>query len=315
MWLYILLGLVAATALCIFVGAIVSFKIVFYSPSRKPLKKDEFEIPPGKVYESFREEMVGWVRMTRGMEHQKFEIKSYDGLTLRGRYYECDPEGPIELLFHGYRGNAERDLSGGVARCFELGRNALIIDQRASGTSDGRVITFGIREHRDCLSWVDFAVSHFGKERKLILTGISMGAATVLMAAGKELPPNVVCVLADCGYSSPKEIIKKVIADLKLPVWFFYPIVKLAALMFGFFRIEKYSPMEGVKNSRVPIIFIHGDTDDFVPCDMSRKMYESCTSEQKTLVEIEGAGHGLAFPHNQEAYLEALRKFQEKCGF
>lgn len=315
MWLYILLGLVAATVLCILAGTVVCFKLVFYAPSRKPLKEGEFEIPPGKVYESFRSEMQDWVTSARTMEHQCFEIKSYDGLTLRGRYYECDPQGPIELLFHGYRGNAERDLSGGIARCFALGRNALIIDQRASGTSDGHVITFGIREHRDCLSWVDFAVSHFGKERKLILTGVSMGAATVLMAAGKELPPNVVCVLADCGYSSQREIIKKVIKDVNLPVGIFYPMVRLAALMLGFFRLEKYSPIDGVKNSRVPIIFIHGDNDDFVPCHMSRTMYEACTSEHKSMVEIKGAGHGLAFPQDKDGYIQALREFQEKSGF
>lgn len=315
MWLYIVLGIVGAAALAILIGAVVSFKIVFYSPARKPLAEEEFEIPPGKVYEKFREEMKDWVRLSRKTEHQCFEIKSFDGLTLRGRYYECDPSGPVELLFHGYRGNAERDLSGGVARCFALGRNALIIDQRGSGTSDGHVITFGIREHRDCLSWVDFAVNYFGKEKKLILTGISMGAATVLMAAGKELPPNVVCVLADCGYSSSKEIIKKVIKDMKLPVFLFYPMVKLGAFLFGFFRLEKYSPMEAMKNSRVPIIFIHGDNDDFVPCEMSRRMYAACTSKHKSLVEIKGAGHGLAFPHDKESYFNALREFQEKCGF
>ena len=315
MWLYILIGLIAATALCILAGAVVSFKVVFYAPPRKPLKEEEFEIPPGEVYEGFRKEMEDWVRMTRKMEHQKFEIKSFDGLTLRGRYYECDPNGPVELLFHGYRGNAERDLSGGVERCFALGRNALIIDQRSSGTSDGRVITFGIREHRDCLAWVDFAVSHFGKDKKLILTGVSMGAATVLMAAGTKLPPNVVCVLADCGYTSPKEIIKKVIKDINFPVWFFYPLVKMAAFMFGFFRIEKYSPIEAVKHSEVPIIFIHGDADDFVPTAMSATMYEACVSKHKSMVKIKGAGHGLAFPQDKEAYIQALRDFQEECGF
>ena len=151
--------------------------------------------------------------MSREMRHEDFEIKSFDGLTLRGKYYECDPDAPVELLFHGYRGNAERDMSGGIARCFALGRNALIIDHRASGFSQGHVITFGIKEYRDCLSWVDFAVNHFGADKKLSLTGISMGASTVMIAAGTPLPPSVVCVLADCGYTSAKEIIEKIISD------------------------------------------------------------------------------------------------------
>ena len=105
------------------------------------------------------------------------------------------------------------------------------------------VITFGIKEHRDCLSWVDYMVKRW-PDRKIILTGISMGAATVVMAAGEPLPENVIGVLADCGYTSPKEIICEVIRQMKLPPKLSYPFVKLGAKIFGKFDLEEITPVE-----------------------------------------------------------------------
>lgn len=310
--LYITLGAVSGIALIILITSFVCFILTFYSPKRKPVGKDEYPMPPGEVYEPFYDVIRDWTKSIREMPHEDIEITSHDGLRLCGQYFECKSGAPIELLFHGYRGSAERDLCGGVERCFAIGRNALIVNQRASAESEGSVITFGIKECRDCLTWIDYAVNRFGKDSKIIITGVSMGAATVMMAAGEELPENVVCVLADCGYSSAKEIIKKVIADMGLPPKVFYPFVKLGALIFGGFKLEENSPMEAMKRCKIPIIFIHGDTDAFVPCDMSRELYEACASEKKRFVTIPGAGHGLAFPANKEMYLNALIEFEKE---
>lgn len=313
-WLWICLGIFSVVVFAVLLTSLICFFRVFYSPKRKILRDDEYDIPLGDIYEVHREAMVNWIRMSRTMPHEEFSVTSFDGLTLRGRYYECCPGAPIEILFHGYRGNAERDMSGGVERCFALGRNALIVDHRAAGRSDGHIITFGIRERKDCLSWVDFVVGHFGKETKIILTGISMGAATVMMAAGEDLPENVVCVLADCGYTSPREIIQKVVREMNIPAWVLYPFIRLGGRLFGHFDLEETSPMEAVQRCRVPLILIHGDADDFVPCDMSRRLYEACVS-QKKFVTISGAGHGLAFPTDKERYVGALADFQKECGF
>ena len=105
---------------------------------------------------------------------------------------------------------------------------------------------------------IDFAVKQFGSDVKIVLTGISMGAATVLMASGKQLPKNVVGVLADCGFSSPKEIIKKCAKDQHYPVKLIYPFIKLSAKIFGHFDLEEYSPLEAMKTCKVPVIFFHG---------------------------------------------------------
>lgn len=302
--LWILLGAVALVLLI----SLLCFFVAFYSPKRTPMGPDEFSIPDGEIYEPFREKMVAWIKEARALPHEDVSIQSFDGLTLRGKYYEYAPGAPIELMLHGYRGNAERDMGGGVQRCFALGRSALVVDQRASGTSDGSVITFGVRESKDCLKWVDFMVAHFGPDVKIILTGISMGASTVLMAAGQPLPKNVIGVLADCGYTSAKEIMYKVIRQMKLPPALAYPFVKLGARLYGGFDLEAMPPVEAVKRCRVPVIFFHGEDDDFVPCQMSVVNYHACAS-RKRLVTIPGAGHGLSFPVAPKEYLKAAGEF------
>ena len=304
--MYILLAVLAAVMLCL-LAAFYCYRVAFYSPKRKTAS-DEIRIPEGEIYEVFRESMVNWIQEARAMPHEDVSITSFDGLKLRGKFYEFAPGAPIELMFHGYRGSAERDLSGGVQRCFQLGRSALIVEQRGSQGSEGHVISFGVNEHRDCLSWIDFMLEHFGPDVKIILTGISMGASTVLMAAGRELPENVIGVLADCGFNSAKDIMYQVIGQMGLPPKLCYPFVKLGARLYGHFDPDEYSAEEAMKTCKVPVIFFHGEQDDFVPCRMSRINYEACAS-RKRLVLIPGAGHGLSYPVAPEVYLNALRDF------
>ena len=142
---------------------------------------------------------------------------------------------------------------------------------------------------------------------KLTLEGIRESRAEYV-AAGYKLPDNVIGVLADCGYSSPKEIIQVVIREMGLPPTLSYPFVKLGARIFGHFDLEEITPAEAVQRATVPIIFFHGETDAFVPCYMSRQMYELCVS-RKRLVTVPGAGHGLSYPVQPEEYLKAMREF------
>ena len=127
--------IVAAVLLFVLAASAVCFFLVFYSAPRKD-PGDRIDIPDGEIYEVYREQMEAWVRQTRQMPQEDVSIRSFDGLTLRGKYYEYAPGAPIELMIHGYRGSSERDMSGGVQRAFRLGRSALIIDQRASGRSE-----------------------------------------------------------------------------------------------------------------------------------------------------------------------------------
>ncbi|MBQ8892913.1 MAG: alpha/beta fold hydrolase [Clostridia bacterium] len=284
------------------------FHEAFYASRRPPKVQEEFEMPPGEIYEPYHPAMRQWMKEVRAMPFEELSITSFDGLKLYGKYYEYKPGAPIELMLHGYRGSAERDLCGGVQRAFALGHNVLIVDQRTACKSEGKVITFGIHESKDCLRWIDRLAERFGREVPIILTGISMGAATVLIAAGQELPKNVIGVLADCGYTTAREMIQKTIGEMHLPPKLAYPFVKLGARLFGRFNLEETAPIEAIRNCKVPVLFFHGDADDFVPCEMSRRLYEACPTRKK-LVIIPGAGHGLAYPADPENYLKEMRGF------
>ena len=305
-FLYIFLILIFLVLLTSF----ICFYMAFYNKASEKIRPEN-ELPPGKEYEPYHSLLLKWMDERKAMPYTEITVKSFDGLTLSGKYYETKKGAPIELMFHGYRGSAERDLCGGIQRCFALGRNVLIVDQRAHGKSGGNVITFGLKESRDVLSWVNEINSRFGTDSKIILCGISMGAATVMMATEFDLPKNVIGALADCGYTSAKEIICRVIENMRLPQKILYPFVRLGAIIFGGFDPDKASAEKALKDCKIPIIFIHGENDNFVPCNMSERNY-AAVSSKKRIMTVKGAGHGAAFLVEPERYLETLKDFYDE---
>jgi len=302
-----------AVCLLLFLAVLgICFYMAFYAAPRKDVPEDTYPMPVGAAYEPLHDRMKQWMRQMRQWPHEDVEIRSFDGHILRGSYYECRAGAPIELMMPGYRGTALRDLCGGVERAFLLGHNVLVVDQRGGGKSSGRVITFGILERHDCLSWVRYLCDRFSDGQEILLTGISMGAATVMMASELPLPPNVKGVLADCGYTSAKDIMHKVIGEMHLPVHPTYELVRFSGRLFGGFDIESASPVEAMRHCRIPVVFIHGEDDGFVPCDMSRQNYEACAAE-KELYTVKGADHGLAYPIDPEGYKTAMRSLLP-CG-
>ena len=310
-WVIILCSVLVFVVLSVFITSYVCYVRIFYANRRKKEKeKTKITAPVVDGFAPFRPQIGQWMREVEAMEGRELEMISFDCLKLRGTFYEYEKGAPIELMFHGYRGNGKRDLSGGVVRAFKQGRSALIVDHRASGRSEGHVVTFGVNESRDCIMWAELVRREIDPDAKVILTGISMGAATVMIAAGmEELPSNVVAVIADCGYTSPKDIIKNTMRDMKLPADLRYPFARLGGKMFGDFDIDERSPIEAMKNCRVPVIFLHGDADGFVPFEMSQRNYDACTAEKKRLVAISGAAHGVAYPTDPDRYLSALSEF------
>ena len=310
MKLLIIIPVILSLIALFFLISLVCFLMVFYSKKRKPLKDGEYDFPPQKVYLSYKEQLLSWMEKARTLPHEDFEITSFDGLTLRGKYYEKEKGAPIEILFNGYRGTSERDLSAGIERCFKLNRNVLLVDQRACGRSDGSITTFGIKERFDAVKWAEFASNHSGEDAIILLGGVSLGGATVLNASKEALPKNVKCILADCPFSSPKEIITKVIKDMKLPAFIFYPFIKWGAKIYGKFNLEETAPYLAVREATLPIYLVHGDNDDYVPYSMSEKIYENIATD-KALVKIEGAAHGLAYPVDNEKYLNGIKDFEK----
>ncbi|MBE6566113.1 MAG: alpha/beta hydrolase [Ruminococcaceae bacterium] len=303
----ILLYILLAIVFVVLATSLVCFFKIFYSPRKK---WPEYPVPAGEIYQPHHEQMIKWIKEARELPHTEVRIKSHDGLTLVGTYYEFQKGAPIDVLFHGYHGCAEQDLSGGVYRCQRLGHNVLIVDHRGAGKSEGHVVTFGINESRDALAWVQYVVENIDPNAKILLGGISMGAATVMMASAMELPKNVVGTVADCGYTSAKEIIKKVIREMHLPADLLYPFVRLGARLFGRFDPDENSPIVSMPNCRVPVIFFHGDTDAFVPQSMSEENFAACAAP-KHLVITPGAGHGLCFPVDVDTYVKEIEEFFE----
>ena len=205
----------------------------------------------------------------------------------RQRYYHVRDGAPLQIQFHGYRGAALRDFCGGNKLARESGQNTLVVDQRAHGKSGGNTITFGIRERLDCLSWVKYANQRFSSGTPIFLSGVSMGATTVLMASELKLPANVMGIIADCPYSSPEVIIRKVCReDMHLPPALTMPLIRLGARLFGHFVLNESSAVQAVGNKNIPILLLHGEDDRFVPCDMSREIFDACTGEKLSLIHI-----------------------------
>lgn len=244
--------------------------------------------------------------------YEEVSIISHDGLRLTGRYYHVADGAPLEIQCHGYKGNALRDFSGAWRIAKAAGRNVLLINQRCHGGSEGHTITFGILERKDVLGWIRYANNRFGNV-PLLLSGVSMGAATVLMVSGMELPKNVKGVIADCPYDAPSNIIKKVLGqDMGMPVKIVYPLIRLGGMLYGKFNLNADSPVEAVKKARVPILLIHGDDDRFVPHPMSCNIH-AAAPEKIEFHTIPGAGHALNYVTDPEGYTKIVNRFTERC--
>lgn len=295
--LWFLLGLAVALAvgwICVY-----TFLQCFYSPKDRNI--DPYKLIEGEQYEELAEVITDCTRVMDKAPCQWVSITSRDGLTLHGRYYHTRDRAPTAIAFHGYKSSALRDGCGGFALSRKHGFNILVPDQRAHAKSEGNVITFGIKERWDCLSWIEYVNQRFGSDLPILLSGLSMGAATVLMAADLPLPKNVVGIMADCPYSSPAEIIRKVCADRGFPEKAVFPFIRLSARLLGGFPLMETSAFQAVQHANVPVLLIHGDDDRFVPCDMSREIAAHCASPVQLEI-FPGAGHGLSYMTDPERY-------------
>lgn len=305
----IILYILAGAALVILISTYICYRKGLVVPTQT--ERMLFYMPKTEQYAPFKEEFLEMTHAALAIPYEDVYITAHDGVQLHAKFYAgSSPDAPVQILFHGYKSAAERDFCGGLQFAREGGYNVLLIDQRAHGKSGGKCLTLGIKERYDCLSWVNYAVERFGADCKILLYGMSMGATTVLMASGLNLPKNVVGIAADCGYTSPAAIVKKVLADMKLPLFPIYPLARLCGRLFGGFDLESADAAEALTHCKIPVLLVHGGDDRFVPCDMGRENYAACASEWKRLLVVPGAGHGLSYMVDKTAYLDALHEFQ-----
>lgn len=306
-----LIGIIFAVLVgCVLLAAYYAYRVTFYAAPRKG-NEDLYLIPEEEQYRKDKDTLRQCIKKLDQMEYQPVTIKSYDGRKLFGRLYMVQEGAPLQIQFHGYRGSALRDLCGGAPLALKLGHNVLLVDQRSHGRSDGKTITFGVKERKDCLAWIRYAQERFGSEVPIVLTGVSMGAATVLMASELELPPAVKAVVADCPYSDPVEIITEVAKNRGLPGKPAAVVCALGGAIFGGFRLGSSSAVGAVQKSKLPILLIHGEDDRYVPCDMSRKIYEACGAE-KQLETFPHAAHAMCYMEDPVRYEAVVTNFLDK---
>lgn len=282
------------------------FRVTFSTKYHKEYGVKNF--PKGEQYEKIHDRMEELVDAALKVPFEEVYIKSFDGLKLYGRIYKGEPGQPVEIMFHGWRSNAIRDFAGGAALAREAHDTIILVDERGINNSEGDFLTYGILERKDVISWVEYANLRFDNP-KILLYGISMGAATVLMALDQDLPSNVVGIAADSPYSSPKEIIRKLMKDMHVPVgvaWFF---VKQSAFLFGHFDIEETDVLRAVKDSNIPLLIVHGDDDRFVPVEMSRKI-KNAAGPHCRLEIFKGAAHGVSFIYDEKRYRKVIAGFR-----
>ena len=307
-----LLKILLFIAIITILVAYVCYHISFRATTRVMDEDVQIHLPDGEQYMKVR---TGIEKCVSDMLNRPFEpvtITTFDDKKLYARYYHVADDAPLQIQFHGYKSSAVLDFCGGSLYAGKIGHNALVVDQRSHGKSEGKAITFGVLERKDVLCWINYARSRFGEDVRIILAGLSMGAATVLMATDQPLPANVIGVMADCPYSASGAIIQTVCArDMHLPSRLLYPFIKLGARLFAGFDLEESSAVTAVKNTPVPILIIHGTGDKFVPCDMSREIREA-NPDMITLVTIPDAGHGLCYMTEPAIYEEAMQEFFKK---
>ena len=305
----ILLTAAAVLLLIIIYLSVFTYRMTFYWPKRLHPSPDT--LLPGKQYDLYKDETVAMMEELAGCSFEEVTITAKDGVKLFGRYYHVADGAPVQLQMHGYHGSYLRDFCGASKLAREMGQNALIIDQRSHGNSGSSTVTFGIKERLDCLCWIEYLVERFGSETPIFLSGVSMGAATVLMASELELPRNVIGIVADCPYSSPGAIIRKVAKGRGFPPKLSYPFIKLGALLWGGFDLDEASAAEAVKHTKVPILLIHGEEDHLCPCSMSREIAEN-GGEMVQLETFPEADHGLSFMLDLPRYRRLCKTFMEK---
>lgn len=238
-------------------------------------------------------------------------ITSQDGLKLHS--YQVKNQSSSNkwvITVHGYTSEGI-NMSSYAKKYYDNGYNILIPDLRSHGLSEGNYIGMGWDDRLDIISWINYILDE-NPNAEIVLHGISMGAATVLMTSGEEIPSNVKAIIADCGYTSVWDEFAYQLDDLfSLPE---FPILNVSSIVAkiraGYFLGEA-SSIEQVKKSKTPILYIHGDQDDFVPYYMMEELYNATNSE-KEMLTIEGAEHAKASEVDPETYWTTINNFINK---
>lgn len=281
----------------------------FYNYAVVPSEKSflESDTPGTKVKKSADQE---WFEQATG--RTDWHLTAEDGLRLRAIYIPSDsPSTKTALVVHGYMGKA--DTMAAYAKMYhDMGYNVLVPDARGHGRSEGDYIGFGWHERRDMVGWIDEIIQKNGSDETITLFGISMGAATVMMTAGEPLPKNVVSIVEDCGYASVNEELTYQLKELfGLPAFPLIPVTSLVTKVRANYFFGEADVVKQLHKNQLPILFIHGDADTFVPFHMLDEVYEATNGPKEKWV-VPGAEHAKSYAVDPEQYRQKVKAFLEK---
>lgn len=320
LFLSIAVVLLLLVVLAVGVGSYMLYKLA--AKRSRPIDESVWErlpstdgMPSLKRFEPDITDGRKWL-ISAAKDAERVSITSFDGLRLNGRIIPCQgrisPRGVI-LMMHGYRSNPVFDFGASARDFAERGFVLCMPCQRAHGDSEGRHLTYGIKERYDALEWCRFLEKRFSG-LPILMCGISMGSSTVLMASSLDLPKAVVGIIADCGYTTPAEICRKVLnVDLHLPAFPLYYTSHLFTRLMAGFSFGDVSALEEASKTELPIMLIHGTDDAFVPYEMGERIRDAVKSPC-FFVSAKGAGHGESYLADREGYDKAFYLFLDACG-
>ena len=302
-------GLVSAAAAGAYISTELLVRTALDREQPEIMKRTNGMISGNKKNTELEEKCFEASEKLRESVHELIEITGRDGITLIGHYFPCENAKRIIIAFHGWRSSWHYDYGMISDFWHNNGCSVVYAEQRGQNNSGGEYMGFGLTERFDCIEWVNWAVGRCGDKLPVYLAGISMGAATVLMAADLGLPESVHGIMADCGFTSPKAIWKHV-AQKNLHM--LYNIRSAAADMLCRRRIMMsagdYSTTDALKNTNIPVLFVHGTDDHFVPVEMTYENYKACASPKRLLV-VPGADHAMSYCIDKQRYEKAVQDF------
>ena len=254
-----------------------------------------------------------WIEWTRRQNFEPIEMTSFDGLKLQGYYLPAkEPTNKTVVFAHGYLGNAYDMGLFGEYYYENLGYNVFTPDLRGHGNSEGDYIGFGWHDRLDLIDWINLLVEKNGADTEVVMHGLSMGAATVLMSSGENLPSNVKAIIADSPYTSVYDLFAYQMERMfHLPDKPILPSTSLVTMQKAGYSLTEASALNQVKKATVPILYISGEADTFVPSSMTKELNDNTKSEH-SIVTYPGANHGESIVLYRDDYLKTITEFITK---
>ena len=303
------LGALLGLFLLLFVGC---YFIFLYIIKRKPYS--DFGIPHNWTEKrlAINAKRKPAMDTFKDIVKETIEIKSFDNLTLRAKYWRVENSRKLIICVHGYSSHPAREFANIAPFLHNLGYNLLLVNDRAHNDSDGKYVGFSVLDQKDVGLWIDKAIELVGEGSSIFLYGISMGAATVALVGGKKLPSEIKGAICDSAFTSPWLVIKKMLkSEAHLPCFPFLYMVNLHNKMFARYSFRDTCTTDAIKSAEIPFLFFQGSDDGTVSVDMAEEIFAACPTH-KELHIVEGAEHVGAYYHDTELYENSVKAFLEK---